>query len=277
MRDVLVRFVTAVVFVSLMLCGLFAGSVGLFILFAIIYALSIWECLGLLTLHTANKGGNVLFNNIFVSLLGFGIYLISVGYLLNVVPTSALFLIIPLIGFLFCKEVFDSAEHPFVRLGFNLMAILYITVPCIAANAITNLNGEYLTGRIFGVFLLVWMYDSGAYFVGRAIGKTPFFNHISPKKTLEGAFGGALNSFVFAYIASLYVPCYSLGVWLGCAAIAVVFGTTGDLLVSKLKRSLGVKDSGRLLPGHGGILDRFDAVFFALPFMYAWVAFMLSN
>jgi phosphatidate cytidylyltransferase len=118
---------------------------------------------------------------------------------------------------------------------------------------------------------LIWASDTGAYFSGKALGRTKLFERISPGKTWEGWVGGTLFCLGVAYVLSLYLADLELGYWLGVAAIVSVFGVLGDLSESMLKRSLGVKDSGNLLPGHGGILDRFDSLLMVVPFVVAFL------
>ncbi|MBL0246373.1 MAG: phosphatidate cytidylyltransferase [Sphingobacteriales bacterium] len=118
--------------------------------------------------------------------------------------------------------------------------------------------------------LLVWSNDTAAYLSGRAFGRHKLFERISPKKTWEGTIGGGLFTLFVGWLLSILFR-FSLTTWLGIAALAVLCGTWGDLIESLLKRSLGVKDSGSLLPGHGGVLDRFDALLFVLPFVFAFL------
>jgi len=120
-----------------------------------------------------------------------------------------------------------------------------------------------------GILFLIWSSDSGAYVVGSLIGRTRLFERISPKKSWEGTIGGGLFSLLVAYILSRYFLEIRTDQWLTLAVIVIVAGILGDLIESMLKRSLQIKDSGSILPGHGGILDRFDALIFAVPF--AWV------
>ena len=132
-------------------------------------------------------------------------------------------------------------------------------------------NGKFSPNIVFGLLALTWMNDTGAYLVGSQIGKHKLFPRISPKKTWEGSTGGVVFTFVLAYILSLLFDDLRLVDWMFLAAIVGTFGSIGDLIESMLKRSLKIKDSGNLLPGHGGILDRFDAFIFLLPFAAAYL------
>lgn len=124
--------------------------------------------------------------------------------------------------------------------------------------------------------LMIWMNDTMAYLVGSFIGKTPF-SEISPKKTWEGTLGGAILTIVGAAVWSMYTPHYEMIDWMVLALCASVAGTAGDLLQSKLKRMAGVKDSGKLMPGHGGALDRFDSIIVAIPFAYTYAYMFMEN
>ena len=119
--------------------------------------------------------------------------------------------------------------------------------------------------------MLTWGNDTGAYLIGSVIGKTPLFPRISPKKTWEGSLGGVAVTFIIAWLLSIYTQELTLQTWLVLAGIVSVFGSTGDLIESMLKRSLGVKDSGTIMPGHGGFLDRFDAFMYMIPFAAAYL------
>jgi phosphatidate cytidylyltransferase len=129
-------------------------------------------------------------------------------------------------------------------------------------------NNEFSKFLIMGIFILIWVNDSFAYLVGRSIGKAKLFPSVSPKKTVEGAIGGLLFSLAAAFLMARYEPSISSSQWMLLAVVIVVSGDLGDLVESKLKRLAGVKDSGALLPGHGGMLDRLDSLVFAAPFAY---------
>ena len=124
--------------------------------------------------------------------------------------------------------------------------------------------------------LMLWASDTGAYLFGRKLGKTKLFERHSPKKSWEGFFGGVFTSVLVAFIISLFFKEISSLVWIGMAVLVVTFGTLGDLVESMLKRSLNVKDSGNILPGHGGILDRFDGLLIAAPVVFTYLYLVLD-
>lgn len=153
------------------------------------------------------------------------------------------------------------------RQGFSAIAgFFYITLPMMLLIGLHIMAWQYPLALI----LMIWMNDTMAYLVGSFIGRTPF-SKISPKKTWEGTAGGALLTIAGAGMAAWLIPGQSMAVYLGMAVCAAVAGTAGDLLESKLKRLAGVKDSGTMMPGHGGALDRFDSLLVATPFAFAWV------
>ena len=119
--------------------------------------------------------------------------------------------------------------------------------------------------KVLALFIFIWASDSGAYCVGSLIGKNKLFPRISPNKSWEGSIGGAVVSIISALIIAHYYPIYSYIEWVGFAIVATVFGTWGDLIESLIKRQLNIKDSGNILPGHGGFLDRFDSTIMAVP------------
>lgn len=129
---------------------------------------------------------------------------------------------------------------------------------------------------LIAMFVTIWLNDTGAYLVGVSIGKHKMFERISPKKSWEGFIGGAVTALVTGYVFSLFFPQISLLSWLIFSEIVVVFGTFGDLLESLMKRAIKVKDSGDVIPGHGGLLDRFDSMLLAAPAIFIYLSFLLK-
>jgi len=146
----------------------------------------------------------------------------------------------------------------------------YVIIPFLLIIKLAFAKDTYNPYIIIGMFVLIWANDTFAYIVGKTIGKRKLFERISPKKTIEGFIGGMVFSMACAYVLGLYYTFLSPWEWMAFAAILVVFGTLGDLVESKLKRNAGVKDSGTIMPGHGGILDRLDSIIFAIPFLFLY-------
>ena len=124
---------------------------------------------------------------------------------------------------------------------------------------------------IIGVFILIWSNDTFAYLIGKRFGKRKLIERISPKKTLEGFFGGMIGTIIAGFFIFIYTSLLSLVIWLLLALIISIIGTIGDLIQSKFKRQVGLKDSGRLMPGHGGLYDRLDSIIYASPFVYGFL------
>ncbi len=181
---------------------------------------------------------------------------------------SGVLLAVPFILFVFIYALFSAGSDVVSDVTGTLAGVLYVTLPVSLINLIVFPSGmmHIYTWRILlGIFILIWINDTGAYLVGMSIGKHRLFERISPKKSWEGAIGGTVITFAAAWwMPSLLdvLPGYD---WLVLAAIVSVFGVLGDLTESLLKRNAGVKDSGKILPGHGGVLDRLDSVLFVMP------------
>src|SRR5690606_3819133 len=142
--------------------------------------------------------------------------------------------------------------------------------------ALGFLDGEYNHRLPLGFMLILWGNDTGAYLVGKFLGKRRLFERISPKKTWEGLIGGILFALITSLILASVFAVLSSWQWVGMAVLISIFGTFGDLVESMLKRSQQVKDSGTLLPGHGGLLDRFDGLLLAAPMVFALLKILLS-
>lgn len=172
---------------------------------------------------------------------------------------------LPLLVFvLFIAELFSKSEKPFENLGRKTVAIFWIVVPVIITNKIYFDEGGPF---ILAMFMLIWIYDSFCYIFGSLLGKTKLFERISPKKTVEGMIGGIAVTLTVAYFANIipYLQNHSRIEWMILAFFICIAATFGDLVESLLKRSLRIKDSGNIMPGHGGFLDRMDAYFLVVP------------
>lgn len=288
------RAISAVIFVVAMLGGVFGGATAFYILFALITAGCLWEFNGLLF---SRENNHLLFRKITGTLLGllpflvfgskiftlflrmpsgahFSPYLFVADLSDNISPIlMSVILLLLLVFLLFIVELFLHSDKPFTNIGHYLVGVVYLGVPFSLLISISYWHDNYAPFRVFGLLFLTWTNDTMAYVVGSKIGKTPFFSRISPNKTWEGTMGGMVCTFIVAYLFSLWLTDFALQEWMLQAAMVAIFGTLGDLVESMFKRSIQVKDSGSILPGHGGFLDRFDSFIFALPFV--WLALML--
>ena len=221
-------------------------GIGYYIVFSIIY---IYFALTEYLLNINNQP-NSWFNDLKDTLLIFSIFV-------------SLFLL---------RDLFSTKNLISVLIKKYFRFIFYITSSFIFIYLIANFNGFYDPSIILGCFILIWVNDSFAYMVGKKFGKQKLFYSISPHKTVEGFLGGLLFCCISASIVSRYVDdSISTSNWLTMAIIISVFGTLGDLIESKFKRESNVKDSGKIMPGHGGILDRLDSIIFASPYIYLFL------
>ncbi len=181
-------------------------------------------------------------------------------------------LLIPLL--VTAYELRRISSTPLTNIASGIFGIVWIVIPLALLSGFFNLAEEHKwreTGLLLGFFLILWIYDSGGYIFGSIFGKHRMLERISPKKSWEGFFGGALSGLLIAYIISASFTEFKPLEWVLIGVVIIIGGTFGDLVESMLKRNAGVKDSGNILPGHGGILDRFDAVLLAAPAVYVLI------
>ena len=182
------------------------------------------------------------------------------------------FLIFPIVSCVFMIKLYKKFERkPFTNIAFTFLGIFYVAVPFSLLNVVAFENGSYNYEIIFGCLFILWASDTGAYFAGTFFGKSKLFERISPKKSWEGFFGGALLAMIFAYGLAQFFQSITLMQWIVVGFIIIIGGTFGDLVESLLKRSIEIKDSGSSIPGHGGFLDRFDGLLISAPFIVAYL------
>jgi phosphatidate cytidylyltransferase len=184
---------------------------------------------------------------------------------------------LPVFFTVFLAELFRNKPQAFSNIALTFLGIFYVSVPLSLWNLISIHYGPqqasptYNWHYLLGYFFLMWTADTGAYLSGRYFGKHKLFERLSPKKTWEGFAGGIVLSLVVAWVNSIYYKELRLDQWVIVAVLTAGLGTLGDLVESMFKRSIDIKDSGNILPGHGGILDRFDGVFISSPFVVAYL------
>lgn len=187
-------------------------------------------------------------------------------------------LLFPLVSIVYMIKLYKKFERkPFTNIAYTFLGIFYVSVPFSLMSAIAFHKGTYRYEIILGCLLILWASDTGAYFAGTFFGKNKLFERISPKKSWEGFFGGALLALAMALGLALYFPVLDRVQWLVISLIIIVGGTFGDLIESLLKRSIEIKDSGAALPGHGGFLDRFDGLLLSTPFILAFLELICRN
>jgi len=214
---------------------------------------------------------------------GFILYAASTMIAIGWLPLKGYLVLIPLISIVMVTELFRKGERPFDSLAHTFFSIIYTVVPVSmfpflafgreGLEPLIQMEGiQFSPGILVGFFLLLWTNDTGAYLVGSLTGKHRLCERLSPKKSWEGFFGGLILTLLVARLLSGWLGVTDTAGWMIIAFIASVAGTLGDLLESMLKRSIGLKDSGNVMPGHGGFLDRFDSVMVAFPLVYFYLA-----
>lgn len=261
MKKFLTRVATGLVFVALLLSAILYNNLTFGLLFALITCLAVNEFCNLV--HEYKK---TTFSTV-VAVVG-GMYLFAAFFLLDKV-TVPFMLFIPyllLVVYNFVRELYRKGSSALDNFAYFSLSQLYAALPFALLNVVTTFGAaSYNYIMPLSIFIFLWCSDSGAYCVGSCIGKHRLFERISPKKSWEGSIGGGVVALVAAYVISLFYPALNTFQWMGMAAVVVVTGTWGDLIESCMKREMGIKDSGNILPGHGGILDRFDSALLAIP------------
>lgn len=175
-------------------------------------------------------------------------------------------------------ELFRAKKNSLENIAITIFGILYVAFPFSLFNFFVfpdfPLGDKYDPSLLIFLFVLIWAYDSGAYLFGVSFGRHRLFERISPKKSWEGFFGGWFLAVVVAFGLNHLFPTFEVWFVILIATIVTIAGTFGDLIESMIKRNLGLKDSGKFLPGHGGLLDRFDSILFASPFVYLIIHFL---
>lgn len=266
------RAITAFFFTLVMLGSIFLGAYT----FTIFYLL-----LSLVALHEFYKLVKTagIKPHVGVGLLtGAVIFLMVAACYFLQADLKYLLLLVPLIFGVFIAELYNKEPSPFSAIAYTFAGYIYVTIPFCFFYALGFVfsAGGYNFHLPLAFLLMLWASDTGAYLFGRKLGKTKLFERHSPKKSWEGFFGGVLTSTLVAFIISLFFTEMNAAVWMGMAVLVVSFGTLGDLVESMLKRSLNVKDSGTILPGHGGILDRFDGLLIAAPIVFTYLYLVLN-
>ena len=271
LKNLIVRAVTGVFFVTAMVLSILHPH-ALIALFALITGLSIWEYTGLV-----NNIKGVKVNRFISTIIGVYFFLAVAG--LRLTPVEGFVVFVPYILsilYLLISELYLKNENPINSWAYTMLGQMYIAMPFSMINVLAFQQGEM--GQVtfdsllpLSIFIFLWTNDTGAYLCGSFFGKHKLFPRISPKKSWEGSIGGGLLVLIVAGVIGYFTNTdtdphmLSIPAWIGLGLVVVVFGTWGDLVESLFKRTLGIKDSGNILPGHGGMLDRFDSSLMAIP------------
>lgn len=270
MKNLIVRSITGIFFVAaIVVC--FMRPEAMEFLFALVTGLTIWEYCGLV-----NDVKNVQVNRFISTVAGVYFFLAVGGFCSGMVQSGAVFIPYLLtVVYLFISELYTKAENPINNWAYTMLGQMYIALPfstinVLAFNATPDGTVTYNWLVPLCVFIFLWANDTGAYCSGSLLGKHKLFPRISPGKSWEGSAGGAVVVVAAAWAAGIWLDqpgdsLLTIPQWIGLGLVVVVFGTWGDLVESLFKRTLGIKDSGNILPGHGGMLDRFDSSLMAMP------------
>ena len=271
-KNLIVRTVTGILFVAIMVAG-FLNPHAMIFLFAIITGLTLWEYTGLV-----NDVDDVCVNRSISTVAGVYLFVAVAGWRTGMVDNFIVFVPYLLtIVYLFVSELYTGNRNAVNDWAYTMLGQMYLALPLSMINIVAFETSPDMTVACFdmllplSIFVFLWANDSGAYCFGSLFGKHKLFPRISPAKSWEGSIGGGLLVVAVAVALGWYAnngvesTQLSIAGWVGLGLTVVVSGTLGDLVESLFKRTLGIKDSGNILPGHGGMLDRFDSSLMAIP------------
>ena len=270
MKNFIVRTITAVFFVAAIV-SCFLRPEAMILLFGLVTGLTIWEFTGLV-----NDREDVNVNQMISTVAGVYLFLAMAGYNSGMTPAAVFIPYLVTLIYLMVAELYLKQPDPVNDWAYTMMSQLYIALPfsmlSVLAFQSDDMGIHYTWTVPLSVFVFLWINDTGAYLCGSLLGKHKLFPRISPGKSWEGSIGGGILVILVAVLVWYLSEQYGenpLGLsaieWAGLGLTVVIFGTWGDLVESLFKRTLGIKDSGNILPGHGGMLDRFDSSLMAIP------------
>lgn len=273
MKNLIVRTITGVLFVAAIVTC-FLRPEAMILLFALVTGLTIWEFTGIV-----NDIEGVTTNRLITTVAGVYFFFSIAGYCSGIVPSAVFIPYLLTIVYLFIAELYTKAQNPINNWAYTMLAQMYIALPFSTINVLAfRATGDGVVYNYLlplSVFIFLWTNDTGAYLSGSLFGKHKLFPRVSPGKSWEGSIGGGLLVLAMAAAVGFYETsalhngaadvALSIPQWMGLGLVVVFFGTWGDLVESLFKRTIGIKDSGNILPGHGGMLDRFDSSLMAFP------------
>jgi len=268
MKNFIVRTITGIIFVAAIV-SCFLNPIAMVVLFALVTGLTVWEFTGIVNEHVAAT----TLNRVICTVAGVWFFLAMFGFCWGIVNSAVFLVYLFTIMYLVISELYLKHENPINNWAYAMLSQMYIAMPLSLINVLAfmgSADGEVHYNYVLplSVFVFLWVNDSGAYCCGSLLGRHKLFPRVSPGKSWEGSIGGAVLVVVVAYVISQLLgtssPLTALE-WMGLGLVVVIFGTWGDLVESLFKRTLGIKDSGNILPGHGGMLDRFDSSLMAFP------------
>lgn len=273
MKNLITRSITGVIFVTaIVVC--FMRPEAMILLFALVTGLTVWEYTGIV-----NGIENVCVNRFLATVAAVYFFLGMAGFCAGIVPSAVFIPYLLTVVYMFIAELYTKAPNPINNWAYTMLSQMYIALPFAMVNVLAFRgvgNGvvyNYLAP--LSIFVFLWTNDTGAYLSGSLFGKHKLFPRVSPGKSWEGSIGGGLLVFLVAALVGMYQNSdmhetateliLTVPQWMGLGLVVVLFGTWGDLVESLFKRTIGIKDSGNILPGHGGMLDRFDSSLMAFP------------
>ena len=275
MNNFIVRTITGVLFVAAVIVC-FLRPMSMMFFFALVTGMSIWEFTGLV-----NQREHITVNRFICTAAGVFFFITVAGFCGELTPSSVFIPYLLTVVYLFCAGLFTRNADPVNDWAYSMMSQMYVALPLSCLNILAFRYGadgvEYNFLLPLSIFVFLWMNDTGAYCTGSLLGRHKLFPRVSPGKSWEGSVGGAIIVVLVAVLMSWVDESHLLASfgatetgltlvqWIGLGLVVVVFGTLGDLVESLFKRTLGIKDSGNILPGHGGMLDRFDSSLMAIP------------
>lgn len=269
LKNMITRAITGTIFVVAVVVSFLRPQAMMF-LFALVTALSVWEFTGLV-----NNIKDVSVNRFITTAAGTYLFIAFAGYCSEITPSAVFIPYLLTIVYLFISELYTKASNPINNWAYTMLSQLYIALPFSMINVVAfrNEGGAVVYDYLLplSIFIFLWTNDTGAYISGSLLGKHKLFPRVSPGKSWEGSIGGGLLVLAVAaivgHIANSNEGGHILSIpgWMGLGLVVVFFGTWGDLVESLFKRTIGIKDSGKILPGHGGMLDRFDSSLMAIP------------
>ncbi len=269
-RNIITRGVAGVVYIAILLFGILHNKYSFVIVFGLILVLALNEFFRLIeqkTPHLISK----LFNIISGLAIFISAYLFLDGKSILALPISALAYLLALL----VSAIIINRTDIFNTIIYSAFGHLYITLPFCLLLLISYeyklANTIYHYAFVLAVFVFIWINDTFAFATGITMGKNKLLERISPKKTIEGFVGGIFFTMLAGVGFSFLFTEYNIFFWVGFALITSLFATLGDLFESLIKRTYNVKDSGQLIPGHGGILDRIDSLLFVIPAIYIYL------
>lgn len=273
MKNLITRSITGVIFVTaIVVC--FMRPEAMILLFALVTGLTVWEYTGIV-----NGIENVCVNRFLATVAAVYFFLGMAGFCAGIVPSAVFIPYLLTVVYMFIAELYTKAPNPINNWAYTMLSQMYIALPFAMVNVLAFRgvgNGvvyNYLAP--LSIFVFLWTNDTGAYLSGSLFGKHKLFPRVSPGKSWEGSIGGGLLVLLVAALVGMYQNSdmhetateliLTVPQWMGLGLVVVLFGTCGDLVESLFKRTIGIKDSGNILPGHGGMLDRFDSSLMAFP------------